>query len=81
MFTFVQALIGWVIHCEQIRVSDFRPEWVLIFADDDEGLCEMCERETVLTFHHLVCKCSCAPTVSDLVSLYINLLAILSRVQ
>jgi hypothetical protein len=38
------------------RIDDFRPEWDLVFDDDDEGLCEMCERETVLTYHHLVPK-------------------------
>jgi hypothetical protein len=30
-----------------IRIADFRPEWELVFDDDDEGLCGMCERETV----------------------------------
>ena len=29
---------------------------ILVFDDDEQGLCEMCERETVLTFHHLVPK-------------------------
>ena len=35
---------------------DFRPEWELVFDDDDEGICELCEREMPLTFHHLFPK-------------------------
>ena len=27
-----------------------------MFDDDDDGICELCDRETVLTFHHLVPK-------------------------
>ena len=39
-----------------IPAAEFRPEWDLVFDDDEEGLCEMCEREAVLTFHHLLPK-------------------------
>jgi hypothetical protein len=33
---------------------NFRPEWTVACADDDEGQCAMCHRDMPLTFHHLI---------------------------
>jgi hypothetical protein len=40
----------------EIDVADFRAEWELEGDQDNVAVCELCEREMALTFHHLIPK-------------------------